>query len=306
MSARRSWMSPGSLLRLMLLGLVSMLTLPAQALEILLVSSDRGDTVQAFSQALAERRPDDHVRLESPDDLPPAANIDQETRVLLLGSAALNWRLASEQSPPALVLLVSRVEAHQLIADRQPSGLSLLWSDPPLARQLQLALQLNPKPRRIGVLLSPASEFLATELSQQAEQLGIELVTQLQSRSDDPRPLRELLASSDLLLGLDDKQLYNPRTIKGILLSAYAENHALIGPTVAFVKAGSLASTYSDQSDWLDTLDTLLDQTPSQWPPSLYPERFKVLSNRQVARSLGIDLQDDATLAHRLAEGESP
>lgn len=306
MSARRSWMSPGSFLRRLLLCVACAATLPVHAREILLVSSDQGDAVQAFSQALAERRPDDQIRLESPDALPPAAEFDQETRLLLLGTGALNWRLASETSPPALVLLVSRVEAHQLIADRQPSGVSLLWSDPPPARQLRLAMQLTPKPQRIGVLLSPASEFLAGELSQQAEQLGIQLVTQLQTRSDDTRPLRELLGSSDLLLGLDDKQLYNPRTIKGVLLSAYAENHALIGPTVAFVKAGSLASSYSDQNDWLDTLDPLLDQPPSQWPASLYPERFKVLSNRQVARSLGIDLQDDATLAHRLAEGESP
>ncbi len=115
-----------------------------------------------------------------------------------------------------------------------------------------------------------------------------------------------MLGRSDLLLGLDDKQLYNAQTIKGILLSAYAENRALIGPTAAFVKAGSLASSYSDQSDWLETLDTLLDRPAEQWPRSLYPERFKVQSNRQVARSLGIDLPDDAQLAQRLAEGEKP
>lgn len=303
MSARRSWTSP---LNPLLLCLACLLAWPAHAREILLVSSEQSAAVQAFSRALAERRPEDQVRLESPDALPPASAIDHETRLLLLGTDALNWRLASEQSPPALTLLVSRVEAHQLLAGRQPTGVSLLWSDPPPARQLQLAMTLAPRPQRIGVLLSPASEFLLDELSQQASRLGVELVTQVQTQGDDTRPLRELLGSSDLLLGLDDKQLYNPRTIKGILLSAYAENHALIGPTVAFVRAGSLASTYSDQNDWLETLDPLLDQPPSQWPQSLYPERFKVLSNRQVARSLGIELQDDASLAHRLAEGESP
>lgn len=306
MLARRSWTSPGRILRPLLLCLALVLTLPAHAREILLVSSDQGPSVQSFYQALADRRPEDQVRLESPDDLPPAATLDKETRLLLLGSNALNWRLASEQAPPALVLLVSRVDAHQLIADRQLTGISLLWSDPPPGRQLQLAMQLSPRPQRIGVLLSPASEFLAGDLAHQATELGIELITQVQTASDDTRPLRELLDNSDLLLGLDDKQLYNPRTIKGILLSAYAENRALIGPTAAFVRAGSLASTYSDQNDWLDTLDPLLDQPPSQWPSSLYPERFKVLSNRQVARSLGIDLQDDASLARHLGEGESP
>ena len=35
-----------------------------------------------------------------------------------------------------------------------------------------------------------------------------------------------------------------------------------------------------------------------------YPRYFSVLSNAQVARSLGIPLPDDATLARRLAELE--
>lgn len=306
MSTRRSWTSPGTLLTALLLWLACLFALPAQAREILLVSTERSAALQDFAEALAQRRPNDQVRLESPENLPPAASLDGETRLLLLGSGALNWRLASHAAPPALTLLVSRVEARQVLGDREPPHLSLLWSDPPPVRQLQLALQLSPRPQRIGVLLSPSSEFLLAELDHAAQQLGVELVSELQTRSEDSRPLRELLGRSDLLLGLDDKQLYNAQTIKGILLSAYAENRALIGPTAAFVKAGSLASTYSDQSDWLETLDTLLDEPAEQWPRSLYPERFKVQSNRQVARSLGIDLQGDAELAQRLAEGEKP
>lgn len=306
MSARRSRTSPGPLLTALLLWLACLFTLPAQARDILLVSTEQSPALQDFTRALAQRRPNDQVRLESPESLPPAASLDGETRLLLLGSGALNWRLASHDAPPALTLLVSRIEARQVLGEREPSHLSLLWSDPPPARQLQLALQLNPRPQRIGVLLGPASEFLLQELIPAAEKLGVELVSELQTRPDDSRPLRELLGRSDLLLGLDDKQLYNAQTIKGILLSAYAQNRALIGPTATFVKAGSLASTYSDQSDWLETLDTLLDEPAERWPRSLYPERFKVQSNRQVARSLGIDLPVDAELAQRLAEGEKP
>ncbi|MBB4864400.1 hypothetical protein HNP46_003265 [Pseudomonas nitritireducens] len=306
MPARRSRMSPGNLLAALLLGLACLFALPAQARDILLVSSERSPALEDFAKALAERRPGDQVRLESPEDLPPAAALDAETRLLLLGSGALNWRLASHDAPPALTLLVSRVEARQVMGERDVPHLSLLWSDPPPARQMRLALLLTPRPQRIGVLLGPTSEFLLDELRQAAGRLGVELVSELQTRAEDGRPLRELLGRSDLLLGLDDKQLYNAQTIKGILLSAYAENRPLIGPSAAFVKAGSLASSYSDQDDWLETLDTLLDEPTEHWPRSLYPERFKVQSNRQVARSLGIDLPGDADLARRLAEGEKP
>lgn len=142
--------------------------------------------------------------------------------------------------------------------------------------------------------------------SPRGPQPGLQLFVASSSGNDDPRPLQFLLGNSDLLLGIDDKQLYNSQSIKSLLLGSYAKNRALLGPTAAFVKAGSLASSYSDQEDWLDTLDELLGQAPRHWPLSLYPGHFKVLGNRQVARSLGIDLASDADLGRRLAEGEEP
>ncbi len=79
----------------------------------------------------------------------------------------------------------------------------------------------------------------------------------------------------------------------------------MIGPNAGFVKAGSLASTYSDQSDWLAILDELLDRSPASWPRDLYPQRFKVSSNPHVARSLGIEQIDPAAVATQLTEGEN-
>jgi len=48
----------------------------------------------------------------------------------------------------------------------------------------------------------------------------------------------------------------------------------------------------------------LLDQPTSAWPRTLYPARFKVSSNAQVARSLGIEPLNEASVASALAEGE--
>jgi len=79
---------------------------------------------------------------------------------------------------------------------------------------------------------------------------------------------------------------------------------ALIGPNAAFVKAGSLASTYSDQSDWLAIVDDLLDRPPASWPRTRHAPRFKVSSNAQVARSPGIEQIKETSVAALLAEGE--
>jgi len=290
------------------LGLALLVLLPslaARAAEVLLTGVEDSPGVQAFTAALAQQRPNDRIRFVPLAQMPEPNRLPPATRLILLDPPSLDWRLKDKQGPATLVLRISRLQAMQRLENGPPANLSLLWSDPPLPRQLRLIREVMPQARRIGVLYTRSSEFLLAELDQAARPLGLEIVPQRWDDTSDSRPLQTLLKSSDVLLGLDDPTLYNPRTAKNLLLSSYARQLALIGPNAGFVKAGSLASTYSDQSDWLAILDELLERPPSGWPGSLYPQRFKVLSNPQVARSLGIEPIDEASLAHRLAEGET-
>ncbi|WP_248806305.1 ABC transporter substrate-binding protein [Pseudomonas sp. MWU13-2100] len=294
--------------RLRQLGLALLVLLPgvpARSAEVLLTGLEDSPGVQAFTAALAHQRPSDQIRFVPLAQMPDPGRLPPATRLILLDPASLDWRLKDKQGPATLVLRISRLQATQRLGSGPSANLSLLWSDPPLARQLRLIREVMPQARRIGVLYSHDSEFLLRELNQAARPLGLEIVPQRWDDTSDSRPLQNLLKSSDVLLGLDDPSVYNPRTAKNLLLSSYARQLALIGPNAGFVKAGSLASTYSDQSDWLAILDELLDRAPSSWPGSLYPSRFKVLSNPQVARSLGIEPIDEASLATRLAERET-
>ncbi|MFL1546322.1 ABC transporter substrate-binding protein [Pseudomonas sp. O39] len=277
---------------------------PAWSADILLTAAEDGAGVQAFTQALARQRPEDHVTFTPLKDLPAPSQLPASTRLILLDLPGLDWRLQDTQGPPTLVLRISRLQARQRLGTAQPAKISLLWSDPPLARQLNLIANILPQARRIGVLYGADSEFLLRELAQYAAPMGLEIVPQLWDNISDSRPLQNLLKNSDVLLGLDDPRLYNPKTVKNLLLSSYSQQLPLVGPNAGFVKAGSLASTYSDQADWLDVLDRLLDHSPASWPRTLYPEHFKVVGNSQVARSLGIEQVDEAAVAARLAEGE--
>jgi len=278
--------------------------LPVSAADILLTGAEDSPGVQSFTQALSELRPSDSVRFKLLASLPAPGKLPSDTRLILLDLPSLDWRLQDSQGPATLVLRISRLQARQRLNNLLPSHLSLLWSDPPIERQLRLTRLILPQVRRVGVLYDRHSEFLLKELRLAALPLGLEIVTQRWENTSDSRPLQALLKNSDVLLGLDDPDLYNPKTAKNLLLSSYARQMALIGPNAGFVKAGSLASTYSDQSDWLAILDDLLDQSPASWPRTLYPKHFKVLSNPQVARSLGIEQMDEASVASQLAEGE--
>lgn len=280
-------------------------SLSACAMEILLTGAEDSPGVQSFTQALNELRPTDSVRFQPLASLPAPSQLPGGTRLILLDLPSLDWRLQDSQGPATLVLRISRLQARQRLNNLLPPHLSLLWSDPPLDRQLRLTRLVLPQVRRVGVLYDRHSEFLLKELRQAALPLGLEIVAERWDNTNDSRPLLTLLKNSDVLLGLDDPDLYNPKTAKNLLLSSYARQMALIGPNAGFVKAGSLASTYSDQSDWLAILDELLDRPPATWPRTLYPRHFKVLSNPQVARSLSIEQMNEASVAAQLAEGES-
>lgn len=279
---------------------------PLRAADVILSGAEDSPAIRAFSAALAERRPQDRVQFQPLAQLPPPTSLAADTRLILLGPEALDWRLTNAGGPPTLVLRVSRVEAQARLGNTRPLDLSLLWSDPDPVRQLRLAQLLLPQALRVGVLYDSHSEFLLDELHQAAAPLGLQIIARAWPDIRDNRPLLALLRDSDLLLGLSDVDLYNPLTAKNLLLTSYAQQRALIGPSASFVRAGSLASSYSDQTDWLASLDRLLDQPPHSWPRSAYPSYFKVLGNPQVARALAIDLADDHTLTRHLAEGETP
>ncbi|MDQ3203949.1 MAG: ABC transporter substrate-binding protein [Pseudomonadota bacterium] len=303
----QSWKTPilGRLLAgVCLLSACLLASVSTHAADILLTGTEDSPGMHAFASALGELRPADSVRFQPLARLPPPGKLPNATRLILLDLPSLDWRLQDVEGPPTVVLRISRLQARQRLGSTVPSRLSLLWSDPPLERQLRLSRILLPEAKRIGVLYDDHSEFLLQELRQAAQPLGLEIVSERWDDTSDSRPLQHLLKNSDVLLGLDDPDLYNPKTAKNLLLTSYARQMALIGPNAAFVKAGSLATTYSDQSDWLAILDTLLDRPPASWPRTYYPHRFKVSGNPQVARSLGMEQMNEASVASMLAEGE--
>ncbi|EJN40465.1 hypothetical protein PMI38_00020 [Pseudomonas sp. GM84] len=274
------------------------------ASEILVVGGEDQPGIRSFATALESRRSHDKVRFQTVAELPRPSQLKADLRLVLLDSAALEWRLGEAAGPPALAMRISRVQAHQRLGKSRPAYLTLLWSDPPLARQLRLARYLLPQAQRIGVLYGEQSHFLLDELRLAARPLGLEIVAQDWPDQRDSRPLQHLLGSSDVLLGLEDPDLYNSKTAKNLLLSSYGRQMAMIGPNAGFVRAGALASTYSDQEDWLRVLDQLLDLPPARWPRGLYPTRFRVSGNQQVARALGLEPIDQKATAKALAEGE--
>lgn len=223
---------------------------------------------------------------------------DSETPVIAIGPRAFS-RIRQENSRvPVLGLLVGQSAVIES-AETAESRVSAILSTPSLIRQAALGKAILPYSTRIAMLARPATEHLYHSVLEDLDRLGMEGRVFIVPSEDSLIPtLVRALNYGDFVLAAPDDSIYNPRTIKHILLTAYRRNRIVIGPSQAYVKAGSLASSYTPLSAVAaraaDYVSHFREQ--GQFPEPAYPIVFGIEINRQVGRSLNIPLPERQTL----------
>jgi hypothetical protein len=280
--------------------LVVLAILPAvsAAREILVAApASPSPLIAEFIEALGTALPDDAIRI-SRSTSPDLAGADA---VITLGGAMLDWRL---KQPSEILSIATYVNHSALPNDTLPSHQQILLATPKPERQLRLAKLLLPRIRRVGLLYSKHEQALKGEWEAAIESADIQAqATALPPGDSLVRALMSTLNQSDVLIGTDDPAIYNSDNLKTILLTSYSRNKVLIGPSAPFIEAGSLSTTYSTPQDMARSVAQLINRGQSVGGMS-YPVYFSVLSNAQVARSLGLPIPDDVKLGRQLAELE--
>ncbi|WP_168203155.1 ABC transporter substrate-binding protein [Marinobacter fonticola] len=232
-----------------------------------------------------------------------AGSASPRTLVVTLGPAALNDVIQQAPRPPVLALMISQKQFEQY-DNLQGAPVSALYLDPPLARQALLGRQILPHAATVSVLAKAGEEHLYHELADTLKAFRLELrVFTVKNPENLVATLSRALNFGDFLLGTPDPEIYNRQTIKHILLTTYRHNRILIGPERAFVQAGALASSYTTTEAFIDQAAIIVDQflKGTTLPDAHYPERFSVVFNQQVARSLNIPLPDKDVLVENLS-----
>lgn len=279
------------LLRLTLFILLCLPSFNSWADRLVIVKPRETPLTRAFIEALQGYQPDALVQVQLLGDTPAA---EPASLIVTMGLEALQWRLQQNIETRTIATYIT---LDQLGPEaRYPPSVQILLASAKPERQLALARLLLPRLKTAGLLYSPQQHWQTALWQQAAEQQQLALVMQPVPRQQDLlRSLSSVLDASDVLIGLDDPDIYNADTLKPLLLTSYNRNRVLIGPSAPFIAAGSLSTTFSSPQDMAHSTHLLLQQ---QWQPGAlrYPERFSVLSNAQVARSLGLPPPEDATL----------
>jgi len=281
--------------------LTCLLALPVQAdnTQIAFVVHEKLPSVEQLLQKTAERL-DITAELRRLNN-PPPTGWQSYAAVVLVGPQALEaWSFA--ESPPAVAVFVSR-DAVAAVSSKLASALYL---EPPLKRQIALAKSILGADRPLGVLMQDKSEWKNSGLSSLPLQQSLVTPYFVDQYENLNRALLDLLKNSHALIGTYDTELYSSTNIKNILITAYRQNKPLIGPSSAYIKAGALATTYSDIDDVAHRLSEMLLTGLKEhvWPDADYNPYFKVRYNQQVGRSLNLLLPDAESLASQLTKDE--
>lgn len=186
---------------------------------------------------------------------------------------------------------------------------SYLLVEQPISRLLLLATTSFPKLKRLGLLYGPTSQTARDELRRQIRTSELILVEkEVESEAELGGAIRSFIGNSDLLFIPPDPVVVNEGTAKTLILGAYMANLPLLGYSQALVKAGALMSVYSTP-EMLGTQSAELIISGFWSDPSLagvkiYPDKYDVSVNYQVARALAIDLPDERELLMRIRKAE--
>ncbi len=305
----RSWLSYA--LAIMSLALTAA---AGAAPEVAVVLSEDTPAYREVAEALrAElaRSPGPLVRV-----LPAAAadSLPQRDLAVVVAVGARAARAAAaERRVPVLSILVPRSTFERIAAEAgraaEPRHFSALYLDQPLARQLDLIRLALPGASRVALLLGPESERLYGPAQAAAADRRLHLAAlKIHDESELHPALQKLLAEAHALLALPDPAVFNSVTVSHILLTAYRQRVPVAGFSATYTRAGAVLALYSTPAQiGAQAAEMLRSALASgQLPPPQHPRRFTVSANAHVARSLGLALEDEATLARKLLQAETP
>lgn len=259
--------------------LLLLLTAPAEAADIAVLSHKKLGSVTQLARLLSEQLEQDvDVRLIS-DDLSAASY----KAVVLAGPKAVSgW----QGKPPAVAVFASQ----KIVQQHKDKLASAIFIEPPLVRQVRLTAAILGNDQSLGVMVTDLAPWQQA-IAALKEMTNVNWYA-LSDYQNLNRALVDLLRNNEALIGVYDPELYSSVNIKNILITAYRHHKPLIGPSSAYIKAGALATTYSDIQDVAKRLAEILRQGVAEagWPEADFNRYFHVRYNEQVGRSLNLRL----------------
>ncbi|MFW5440478.1 MAG: ABC transporter substrate-binding protein, partial [Methylophilaceae bacterium] len=231
--------------------------------------------------------------------------------VIALGVKALEASSKLKHTTPVLGVFTPLPTFNRLLfkSGRRLGTFSAVVLDQPYRRQIGLAKIVLPKAKTLGVLLGTTSSRYEDFLREGAEKQGFVVnIEKINSDQEIIPKLEKIFEFNDALLAIPDPVVYNRETAQPILLTSYRHQIPVFGYSRSYVKAGALTSVFSNAKHLAKQAAEIAintQQAKSVLPPPQVPKYFSIIVNRQVERSLGLQLADENDIYKALLALES-
>jgi hypothetical protein len=257
--------------------------------EVVIVVSDEGDLTRKVVADLRRRLP----RAEVGDIkvLTP-----RRALVIAVGPAALRSVMAASVDGPVISIFTSSQVYHSILetaTGRRPAS-TAIYAEPSPTAQLRLVRLLFKRPIRTTVVLGGRTTFLESLLQRAAAEARIPLTVENYELDDSISRILGRSGESHAILAIPDSLVFTSDNLRTVLLTTYRNGQAVIGFSAALVRAGALATTFSEVEDINAQLEELVSayEGSGQLPAPQFPKYFRTLINEDVARSLNVVIDD--------------
>jgi putative tryptophan/tyrosine transport system substrate-binding protein len=237
-------------------------------------------------------------------------DVEHDTLVVAVGKTALAYAGQLDMRIPIIAAMIPKLSYEQILdsSSRHSQNMTAIYIDQSYARQFSLIKAIFPNIKSLGVLLGPSSLQAASDLQNAAEQQNLSLdIKRVMVDTELHHQLDQVTANKQVLLAIPDPVIYNSETTQIILLSTYHRMAPVIGFSQSYTYAGAIASVFSKPEQYANDVAHLIHSlNPSNTilPQATGPSQFTIAINRQVAKSLEINIANDNAIYQKILEDE--
>lgn len=250
--------------------------------------------------------PNDPDYQRHPEYLAPLKSLVQEpefaelTLRISVGRGGLERALSLDKSTPLLSVFVWSSSYYSLIkqAHSIPTINSAIFADPDPIVQLELAKAFAGNKEQVGVIVNEQQSPALLR----ANRGSLKIESLVSDRKNLFKSLRLVTSGSSMFLAIPDPDLFNGETSGSVIETLFDQRKAVIGYSPGFVKAGALASVYSEPDDLTQQIREALNfyKKNKTFPAASFPKYFKVKTNERVARWLNYSVPEEGALLIKL------
>lgn len=170
-------------------------------------------------------------------------------------------------------------------------NMTAIYGEPGPADQLKLVSLLYRRPVRVAAIISADTAYLKPLLDG-----AVPVEIEDYNAGADINYALNRVGQAQVLLAMPDRTVYSAENFRNILLSTYRHNQGVIGFSADMVRAGALATTFSNIEHINAHIADLANDfvATGDLPPPQFPRYFRTIVNEGVARSLQVAVSDDA------------